>query len=36
LIGFAYAFEQATQHRTPPKSAPPLPADGQETDGHEK
>jgi amidase len=27
LIGFAYAFEQATQHRVPPKSAPPLPTD---------
>jgi hypothetical protein len=25
LIGFAYAFEQATQHRQLPKSAPPLP-----------
>ncbi len=24
LIGFAYAFEQATQHRTPPDSTPPL------------
>ena len=27
LIGFAYAFEQATHHRTPPDSAPPLPTD---------
>jgi amidase len=27
LIGFAYAFEQATHHRTPPTSAPPLPTD---------
>jgi len=24
LIGFAYAFEQLTQHRTPPDSTPPL------------
>ena len=24
LIGYAYAFEQATLHRTPPDSAPPL------------
>jgi amidase len=36
LIGYAYAFEQATQHRTPPGSAPPLPADCNETDAHEK
>ena len=27
LIGFAYAFEQATHHRTPPDSTPPLPTD---------
>jgi amidase len=27
LIGLAYAFEQATQHRAPPASAPPLPSD---------
>jgi amidase len=27
LIGLAYAFEQATKHRTPPSSAPPLPTD---------
>lgn len=27
LIGFAYAFEQATHHRTPPPSTPPLPSD---------
>ena len=27
LIGFAYAFEQATKHRVPPASAPPLPSD---------
>ena len=38
LIGFAYAFEQATNHRTPPDSAPPLPTDTvhrgmTETDG---
>jgi|1185.fasta_scaffold00653_2 amidase len=26
LIGYAYAFEQATHHRQPPPSAPPLPA----------
>jgi amidase len=25
LIGFAYTFEQATQHRQPPGTAPPLP-----------
>src|SRR5256712_492233 len=30
LIGFAYAFEQATQHRRPPESAPPLPTGGPE------
>ena len=28
LIGFAYAFEQATRHRRPPESTPPLPTDG--------
>jgi amidase len=27
LIGYAYAFEQATQHRTRPDSTPPLPSD---------
>ncbi len=27
LIGLAYAFEQATQHRQPPASTPPLPSD---------
>jgi amidase len=27
LIGYAYAFEQATHHRQPPASAPPLPGD---------
>jgi len=27
LIGFAYAFEQATHHRVPPASTPPLPTD---------
>ncbi|HJU45090.1 MAG TPA: amidase family protein [Vicinamibacterales bacterium] len=27
LIGFAYAFEQATKHRRPPASTPPLPTD---------
>jgi amidase len=27
LIGFAYAFEQATHHREPPASTPPLPSD---------
>jgi amidase len=27
LIGFAYAFEQATHHRVPPASVPPLPTD---------
>jgi amidase len=27
LIGLAYAYEQATQHRAPPPSAPPLPSD---------
>jgi amidase len=27
LIGFAYAFEQATKHRQPPSSTPPLPTD---------
>jgi amidase len=27
LIGFAYAFEQATHHRVPPASTPPLPSD---------
>jgi amidase len=30
LIGFAYAFEQATQHRVPPASTPPLPANDDE------
>jgi hypothetical protein len=30
LIGFAYAFEQATRHRLPPESAPPLPTDSRE------
>ena len=27
LIGLAYAFEQATKHRVPPASTPPLPTD---------
>ena len=27
LIGLAYAYEQATRHRQPPASAPPLPTD---------
>jgi amidase len=27
LIGLAYAFEQATRHRRPPASTPPLPSD---------
>jgi amidase len=27
LIALAYAFEQATKHRVPPASAPPLPSD---------
>ena len=27
LIGYAYAFEQATHHRVPPASAPALPTD---------
>ena len=27
LIGLAYAFEQATKHRQPPASTPPLPSD---------
>jgi amidase len=27
LIGLAYAFEQATHHRQPPASTPPLPSD---------
>ena len=27
LIGLAYAFEQATKHRQPPASTPPLPTD---------
>jgi amidase len=27
LIGLAYAFEQATHHRRPPASTPPLPSD---------
>ena len=27
LIGLAFAFEQATHHRAPPPSAPPLPSD---------
>jgi amidase len=27
LIGLAYAFEQATLHRQPPASTPPLPGD---------
>ena len=29
LIGFAYAFEQATQHRVPPASTPPLPTNDE-------
>jgi amidase len=28
LIGFAYAYEQATQHRVPSPAVPPLPSDG--------
>jgi amidase len=27
LIALAYAFEQATHHRAPPASTPPLPSD---------
>jgi amidase len=27
LIALAYAFEQATKHRVPPESTPPLPSD---------
>jgi amidase len=27
LIALAYAFEQATKHRVPPVSTPPLPSD---------
>lgn len=27
LTEFAYAFEQATRHRVPPASTPPLPSD---------
>ena len=27
LLGLAFAFEQATKHRAPPASAPPLPSD---------
>jgi amidase len=27
LIGYAYAFEQATHHRVPSPSVPPLPSD---------
>jgi amidase len=27
LIALAYAFEQATHHRRPPASTPPLPGD---------
>jgi amidase len=27
LLGLAYAFEQATKHRVPPASTPPLPSD---------
>jgi amidase len=27
LLALAYAFEQATKHRQPPASAPPLPTD---------
>jgi amidase len=27
LLGLAYAYEQATKHRRPPESAPPLPTD---------
>jgi amidase len=30
LIGLAYAFEQATHHRVPPASTPPLPSDSVE------
>jgi amidase len=30
LIGYAYAFEQATQHRVPPPSTPPLQTGGDE------
>jgi amidase len=34
LIGLAFAFEQATHHRTPPASAPPLPGDTVTRRGH--
>lgn len=34
LIGLAYAFEQATHHRQPPASTPPLPSDSVTRSGH--
>jgi len=35
LIALAYAFEQATKHRVPPFSAPPLPSDTVTRDDHD-
>jgi amidase len=34
LIGLAFDYEQATHHRTPPASAPPLPSDTVTRHGH--
>jgi amidase len=34
LIALAFAYEQATHHRTPPASAPPLPGDTVTRHGH--
>ena len=35
LIGLAFAFEQATKHRSPPASAPPLPSDSVDRRDHD-
>jgi amidase len=35
LIGLGFAFEQATKHRTPPASAPPLPSDSVDRHDHD-
>ena len=35
LVGYAYAFEQATHHRVPSPNVPPLPSDTVAGHGHE-